>query len=117
MARFVILQHESPRGVHWDFMLETGSTLKTWALDHAPDAGEAIVATSLADHRLAYLDYEGPISGGRGTVTRWDQGLYRIEHETPTQWTVVLEGGKLQGHATLTQLPDDPQHWNFIWKK
>jgi hypothetical protein len=116
MARFVILRHESPRGLHWDFMLETGSTLKTWALDHAPDAGGPINATALADHRLAYLNYEGPVSGHRGTVTRWDQGLYRIEQETPTQWAVALEGERLRGHATLTRSPASPQHWEFSWQ-
>ena len=48
--------------------------LKTWACREPPQAGVEIPCEALADHRLAYLDYEGPISGGRGSVTRWDRG-------------------------------------------
>ena len=39
-------------------------------------------AEVLPDHRLAYLDYEGPISGDRGSVTRWDRGTYDVEHQS-----------------------------------
>lgn len=78
MGRFVVLEHDSPRGRHWDLMLENGQVLATWALAEPPDAGHAIAAQPLPDHRPAYLDYEGPISGNRGHVTRWDRGEYEI---------------------------------------
>ena len=94
-------------------MLDVGSALKTWALDRAPECGDAIGAKSLPDHRLAYLDHEGAVSGGRGTVVRWDQGGYRIERETPTLWIVVLDGEKLQGRATLERSSDAGDRWEF----
>jgi len=74
MPRYVILEHDAADGRHWDFMLAGGEALATWALAERPDAAGPVAARSLADHRVAYLDYEGPISGGRGSVTRWDQG-------------------------------------------
>jgi len=76
MPRFVILQHDHPH-LHWDFMLETGDVLRAWRLEREPltDQGP-IAATALGDHRILYLDYEGPVSGGRGTVVRWDGGEY-----------------------------------------
>ncbi len=74
MPRFVILCHENHRGAHFDFMLESGDVLKTWALPQPPASGVEIECEALADHRLAYLDYEGPVSGGRGSVARWDRG-------------------------------------------
>src|ERR1700730_7618701 len=81
MPRFVILQHDHPE-LHWDLMLQAGETLRTWRLAKAPELpGEAIVASAIGDHRPMYLDYEGPVSGGRGQVIRWDQGTY--EEETP----------------------------------
>ena len=34
MPRFVVLEH-TWNGVHWDFMLEAGEVLRTWAIDAA----------------------------------------------------------------------------------
>ena len=53
-------------GVHWDFMLEAGDVLRTWAIDAPIVAGRDLPARALADHRLIYLEYEGEISGNRG---------------------------------------------------
>src|SRR5947209_8228766 len=76
MPRFVILEHDHPT-LHWDLMLETGPVLKTWRLGKPPElAGERIEMMPIGDHRLFYLDYEGHVSGGRGTVRRWDRGEY-----------------------------------------
>ncbi len=113
MPRFVVLRHDSPRGLHWDFMIEEGSVLKTWALPKPPDAAEAMTAEALPDHRLAFLDYEGPISGGRGSVTRWDGGTYRAEPGTDEQLAVSLQGERLAGRATLTRTSGDPPRWQF----
>lgn len=76
MPRFVLLEHDHPE-LHWDFMLEHEGVLKTWRLARLPSrAGETIAATQLGDHRAAYLDYEGPVSGGRGEVKRCAAGTY-----------------------------------------
>lgn len=114
MPRFVILAHDSSRGLHWDFMLEQETSLATWALPQPPDAGAQLRADQLPDHRLAYLDYEGPISGGRGTVSRWDQGTYLIERRTDEQWIVTLQGERLRGRVTLERLPDQTTVWQFV---
>ena len=114
-TRFVVLLHEDSRGMHWDLMLENGPVLKTWALECQPDSAGTIRATLLADHRLAYLEYEGEISDARGTVTRWDQGVVHIEQQTATQWIFAVEGKKLQGRATLTCQPNQAQKWEFYF--
>ncbi len=75
MPRFVILEHDCPH-LHWDLMLEMGNALRTWRLAAPPTPGVFVAAVPLGDHRLHYLDYEGPVSGGRGSVRRWDQGTY-----------------------------------------
>jgi hypothetical protein len=106
MFRFVVLLHETPPGAdrvtHWDFMLESGDVLRTWALTEQPRVGTRIEAVSLADHRLAYLDYEGPVTRNRGTVTRWDAGQYSIEQETAGRINLRLHGTRLQCRAVLT---------------
>src|SRR4051794_41980056 len=76
-GRFVVLEHRWD-GVHWDFMLETEGRLRTWAVDAPIEPGIDLPARALPDHRLAYLTYEGPVSGGRGEVRRGDSGPYRV---------------------------------------
>jgi hypothetical protein len=113
MPQFVILRHDSPLGVHFDFMIEIAGALKTWALPHPPDSGVEMPCEALADHRLAYLDYEGPISGQRGSVTRWDRGICSIQRQSDTQWGVELAGEKLTGEATVRRAAADPNRWTF----
>jgi hypothetical protein len=62
-------------------MLEWDGKLYTWALDLEPFGEPIVQATSLPLHRIEYLDYQGPISGNRGTVTRTVAGHYRIDGE------------------------------------
>ena len=106
--RFVVLRHQpgaaGRRELHWDLMLEAGGQLRTWALDREPAADTIIAATRLADHRSDYLDYEGPISGGRGEVRRFDHGTYQLLSETSDQLVVRLEGQQLNAQVTIAQL-------------
>lgn len=99
MRRYVVLIHDHPI-LHWDWMLEWEGRLRTWRLEQAPDSADRIAAEVLPDHRLAYLDYEGPISGGRGTVVQWDSGTYRGEPDgEPVRLTVA--GRRLSGTVCL----------------
>ena len=118
MPRFVVLRHDPPpsgaRPLHWDFMLESGGVLRTWALDRPPDddaAGERF-AEALADHRIAYLEFEGDISGGRGRVARWDHGDYDIVNWETDRIVVDLNGTRLRGQARFALI--GPSHqWRF----
>lgn len=105
MPRFVLLRHECPpeqgTSSHWDLMLERDGALMTWRLAALPAAGEPLAATRLADHRLAYLDVEGPVSGGRGEVQRVDKGEYLLLDETPSELQVELYGEKLNWRGVL----------------
>lgn len=100
MPRFVVLEHDWPAR-HWDFLLEAGGVLRAWRLLAEPAAGEDIPAEAIADHRPAYLDYEGPVSGDRGRVVRWDRGTFEWVDDTLDGVSVELRGAKLTGRATL----------------
>jgi hypothetical protein len=115
MRRFALLIHDSPRGLHYDFFLEDGDSLKTWALPRLPEPGLEICCNSLADHRPFYLDYEGPVSGNRGTVTRWDQGTFSVDLWTDDQIVVDLAGGRLLGKVALHRQANLPEQWHFNW--
>jgi hypothetical protein len=101
--------------VHWDFMLEMDDTLATWALPRPPDATNPMIVEALPDHRLAYLDYEGPISGGRGSVTRWDWGTYLIQLRDDAELVVKLKGQTLAGRVTLARQSREPGRWRFTF--
>ena len=98
MPRFVVLEHDWPTR-HWDFLLEAGSVLNAWRLLAKPEAGADIPAEKNADHRLLYLDYEGPVSGDRGTVKRWDTGTFEWIATAPIQ--VRLLGGRMRGIVSI----------------
>jgi hypothetical protein len=117
MLTFVVLHHELPaddsRPSHWDFMIQRGDGLQTWALPQPPDAPGSMVAERLVDHRLEYLRYEGPISGGRGRVTRWDDGTYRAELVGPMRLELAVHGRRLSGLVVLTCAEGDYRNWRF----
>lgn len=93
MLRYAILTHDWPH-LHWDFMLEQAGVLKTWRLDFEPVSNKWITATPLPDHRIEYLNYEGPVSGNRGEVTQWDAGTYAISSKFPRETWVLLSGNR-----------------------
>ncbi len=71
------------RPSHWDLMLEFGGVLLTWelptlAFESLPASFERLNIRRLADHRLAYLSYEGPVSNDRGEVQRIDAGRFEV---------------------------------------
>lgn len=94
-------------------MLEAGDVLHTWALDEEPkSAGTNCLAERLADHRPKYLDYEGEVSGGRGTVSRYDRGDYVAMTDKDGTVVIRLNGELLRGTATLTRVKSG-QRWRF----
>lgn len=107
MPRFILLEHDHPV-LHWDFMLESGAILRTWRLDRIPAGADEIDATPLPDHRAVYLDYEGPVSGNRGSVRRIDRGEFELIHEHSDSVEVVVHGERLKGRAIIA---DGRFHW------
>ena len=81
--RTVLLKHDAPAGVHYDWMLEPPGTglqrLWTcrvyWPVAQWPTKGTWEVEV-IAPHRRDFLDYQGPLTHGRGTVSRIERGLY-----------------------------------------
>ncbi|MBX3425143.1 MAG: hypothetical protein KF688_05635 [Pirellulales bacterium] len=127
MPRFVLLRHvtppDSPRASHWDFMVERGAALATWAVEELPSAwrrglgedataeAEAVRALRLPDHRLAYLEYEGPVSDDRGVVSRTDAGACTVLQWSERSVLLLLAGERLVGRVAL-QLAEDG-HWSL----
>jgi hypothetical protein len=94
--RFVILTHDWPFP-HWDFLAERDGVLRAWRLLSEPKPNADIPAEPNFDHRLVYLDYEGPVSGDRGSVARWDAG----HCDWLADDTLDLRGAKLDGRVVI----------------
>ena len=121
--RFVVQKHDATR-LHYDFRLELGGTLKSWAVPKGiPFAkGEKRLAVQVEDHPVAYFDFEGTIPKGEyggGTVMVWDRGTFEPLAKTPAKELeggklhFLLNGKKLQGEWYLVRLRDEKQ-WLLI---
>lgn len=102
--RCVLLRHTLPDGSsHFDWMLEVApnAPLRTFRLDQPPEAPAAFFARSMPDHRHAYLSYEGPVSGGRGSVVRVRTGEVLDYAELARTIDLAFRWG---GDATPTRL-------------
>jgi len=127
---FVIQKHAA-RALHYDFRLEVGGVLKSWAVPKGPstDPREKRLAMAVEDHELDYADFEGVIGGdyGAGAVIVWDTGPYRNRtlrdgNEVPMDRAladghavVELEGHKLRGRYALTRSDTEPrERWLLV---
>jgi hypothetical protein len=117
MPRYVILLHQMPadsgRPTHWDLMLEDGETLRTWALQALPEHGTAAQVRMLPDHRPAYLSYEGPVSGNRGSVRRWDHGEFQWVQRNDHTLQIRVLGQRLHGEIRLTCQQTTAEFWRM----
>lgn len=98
-------------------MLEDKGDLLTWTLDALPvSSALKVTATRLPAHRLAYLTYEGPVSGNRGEVRQCDTGEYEWLAREPDKLCVQLQGQLLRGRATLVRNVDGEHAWTLDWE-
>lgn len=83
-------------------MLECADALATWQLPTwPPPSGSPLPAAALADHRKAYLNYQGEVSGGRGHVQIVDSGRYETLQQREGFWLVRLAGEGFTGLLRL----------------
>jgi DNA ligase D-like protein (predicted 3'-phosphoesterase) len=130
-ARFVVQQHDAT-SLHYDFRLEAGGVLKSWAVPKGPSTNpkDKRLAMPTEDHPLEYADFEGVIPEGEygaGPVIVWDAGTYRnlterdgrtvpVERAIDDGHVVVwLEGHKLTGGYALTRIGrGDRERWLLV---
>ena len=108
--RFVIHEHHATR-LHYDFRLEIGGVLKSWAIPKGPsmNPSEKRLAVMVEDHLLDYGNFEGIIPKGHygaGAVLIWDSGEFQPEEEPEVslkkgKLTFSLKGSKLKGSFSL----------------
>ncbi len=133
--RFVVQRHEATR-LHYDFRLELGGVLKSWAVPKGPSLNptQKRLAVMVEDHPVDYITFKGNIPEGNygaGHVDIWDHGTFvpvTEDHEPITekqalaaikkgQLKFALKGKKLKGEFALVRLKDDDKNWLLIKHK
>jgi bifunctional non-homologous end joining protein LigD len=121
---FVVQRHDARR-LHYDFRLERGGVLLSWAVPKGVplETGQRNLAVHVEDHPLDYAGFEGEIPKGQygaGTVEIWDSGTYELLEEKPDGGlTVRLDGERLQGVWTLVpaHLSGEEKNWLILRKR
>ena len=80
--RYAVLHHTGHGPPHYDLLFETapGSPLLTFRSPVWPVTSETRLER-LPDHRSMYLDYEGPVSDGRGEVRAVARGRCELSRD------------------------------------
>src|SRR5690348_680101 len=107
LPRFVVQLHDATT-LHFDFRLQAGRVLRSWAVPRGPslDPAERRLAVPVEDHSLAAGEFEGVHAGSRrgsGAVVIWDEGALELHRVEPDHLSFVLDGRKLAGRFGLTR--------------
>ncbi len=127
-TRFVVHEHHATH-LHYDFRLEVGGVLKSWAVPKGPSMNPADrrLAVSVADHPIEYGRFEGIIPSGRygaGAVVIWDEGSFEPLEEPLAalhkgRLSFRLEGKHLRGEFALALMKGrgTGKEWLLMKKK
>ncbi len=116
---FVVQRHDATR-LHYDFRLERGGALASWAVPKGVplEPGAKALAVHVEDHPLEYASFHGEIPKGQyggGTVEIWDNGTYELLEEKPNgNLTVRLHGKRLSGMWSLVPAHMDGKEQNWL---
>jgi DNA ligase D-like protein (predicted 3'-phosphoesterase) len=123
---FVVQKHDATH-LHYDFRLELGGVLRSWAVPKEPPTAPDVkrLAVQVEDHPLSYADFEGVIEEGQygaGTVELWDRGTFTLETIEENKLVVELAGSKLKGTYVLIKLKPSARYrgednWLLFKKK
>ncbi len=122
---FVVQKHDATR-LHYDFRLEHGGVLWSWAVPRGPslDPKDKRLAVHVEDHPVAYADFEGVIPAGQygaGVVELWDRGTWAPVSADPAadlahgEMKFTLVGSRLHGRFVLIRLKPRPGERQENW--
>jgi bifunctional non-homologous end joining protein LigD len=126
--KFVIHEHHASH-LHYDFRLEMGGVLKSWAIPKGPsmNPAERRLAILVEDHPIEYGEFEGIIpegSYGAGAVVIWDTGTFEPLEDPEAalasgRLSFRLRGKRLKGEFALALLKGrgDGKQWLLMKKK
>jgi DNA ligase D-like protein (predicted 3'-phosphoesterase) len=116
--RFVVQEHHAT-SLHYDFRLEIGGVLKSWAIPKVPPKTTALkrLAMQTEDHPVSYINFSGVIPKGNygaGRVIIWDKGNFDLEKNESSEILFNLNGLKLKGPYALIK-PEGSRFGESAW--
>jgi DNA ligase D-like protein (predicted 3'-phosphoesterase) len=116
LSRFVVQLHDATT-LHFDFRLQSGEVLRSWAVPKGPSLDPSIrrLAVPVEDHALSAGEFEGVHEAqqrGSGAVIIWDEGTAEIVRDEAGHVSFVLHGRKLSGGFALTRTGE--QRWILV---
>jgi bifunctional non-homologous end joining protein LigD len=128
--RFYVQRHDATR-LHYDFRLEIGGVLVSWAVPKGPSLEplSKFLAAKVEDHPLEYGEFEGNIPAGNygaGSVMLWDRGTWELLGDAPVEQQLArgdlkfrLHGEKLKGEFALVLMKNRGKgnEWLMIKKR
>ena len=119
---YVIQEHTTKRGTHYDLRLEMNKTLESWAIPKNPKLSDKkkLLAIFTTPHAIEYALFQGKIpegNPGAGSVKIFDLGTYELIDNKKDKIVFRLKGKKLKGDYCLINFKRDNKNWLFFKKE
>jgi bifunctional non-homologous end joining protein LigD len=121
---FVVQKHWATR-LHYDFRLELGGVMLSWAVPKGPsyDSADKRMAVHVEDHPISYSSFEGEIPArqyGAGKVIIWDKGTWHPLGDPEQGYRdgnlkFELRGHKLLGKWALIRIKNREESKQEAW--
>jgi hypothetical protein len=109
MPRMVIQEHTRDSSAHYDLMMESPTLLWTWRFQDFPGSEPEQPCERIQDHDRKFLEYEGELSPGNGSVRIVAGGTFDLLSAREDEVDFTARAQTVAGSCRLVKR--DETHW------